>query len=67
MKGFGPLMISIFDTNDRISLSSVHSRMRVNLGLAFTHFQALKERLGMKSDAELACFLSDRYMSNTGG
>ncbi len=37
-----------------------HSRTRMNLGLAFTHFQALKERLGIKSDAVLACFLLDR-------
>ncbi len=33
---------------------------RINLGLAFTCSPALNERLGMKSDAELACFLLDR-------
>ncbi len=37
-----------------------HCRMRVNLSLAFSHFQALKVRLGMKSDEELVCFLLDR-------
>ncbi len=42
-----------------------HSRMRVNLSLAFSRFQALKERLGMKSDLELACFLLDRKVPNT--
>ncbi len=36
------------------------TRTRVNLSLAFTHFQALKERVEMKSDAEPACFLLDR-------
>ncbi len=34
-----------------------HSRVRVNLGLAFTCFRALKERLGMESNVELACFM----------
>ncbi len=34
-------------------------RTRVNLNLTFSHFQALKERLGMKSNEELACFLLD--------
>ncbi len=29
-------------------VDKVCSRMRVNLGLAFTRFQTLKERLGMK-------------------
>ncbi len=37
------------------------SRMRVNLGLTFTSFPALRERLGMKSSSELACFLLCRY------
>ncbi len=36
------------------------TRARVNLSLAFSRFRALKERLRMKSDAELACFLLDR-------
>ncbi len=40
---------------------------RVNLGLAFTRFRALEENLGMKSDAELACFLLDRKVPNTHG
>ncbi len=35
----------------------VGSRSRLNLGLAFTRFGALKE---MKSSAELACSLLDR-------
>ncbi len=35
-------------------------RIRVNLGLAFAYLPALKDRLGMKSDAELACFPLDR-------
>ncbi len=32
---------------------------RINLSLAFTRSPALNERLGMKSDAELACFMLD--------
>ncbi len=35
-------------------------RMKVNLSLAFSSFQALKKRLGMKSDTELTWFLLDR-------
>ncbi len=34
----------------------VRSRMRVNLGLTFTHFRALKKRLGMTSDATWPAF-----------
>ncbi len=42
------------------------SRTRENLTLAFSCFRALKERLAMKSDAELTCFLLDRKVPNTG-
>lgn len=35
-------------------------KKRVNLGLAFSSWQALTERMGMKSDVELTCFLLDR-------
>lgn len=35
------------------------SKTRVNLGLAFDRFRALKERLGLKSDFELCCLLLD--------
>ncbi len=36
------------------------SRTRVNLSLTFSRFRALKERLRMKSEAELTCCLLDR-------
>jgi len=36
------------------------AKTRVNIGVAFTCFRTLKERLGMYSDVELACFLLDR-------
>ncbi len=35
--------------------------------MAFSCFGALKERLGMKSDVQLAFFLLDRQVPNTGG
>ncbi len=38
----------------------VHSRTREFLGLAFSCFRALKERLGMKSDIELSYFVLDK-------
>ncbi len=41
-------------------VDEARSRTRVNLSLAFSRFGALKERMGMKSDAELARFLLDR-------
>ncbi len=41
------------------------SRTTLNLSLAFICFWALKERLVMKSDAELVCFLLDRQAPNT--
>uniref|UniRef100_A0A673BLX5 Uncharacterized protein n=1 Tax=Sphaeramia orbicularis TaxID=375764 RepID=A0A673BLX5_9TELE len=37
------------------------SKMRMKLGLAFTRWRALKRTVGMKSDAELACFLLGKY------
>ncbi len=46
-------------TKFEVSLQAdeARSRARVHLNLAFSHFRALKESLGMKSDVELACFL----------
>ncbi|XP_037644107.1 protein suppressor of hairy wing-like isoform X2 [Sebastes umbrosus] len=41
------------------------SQTRVNLGLAFTRWRALKMKMGMKSDEELACCLLDRADFNS--
>uniref|UniRef100_A0A667XSL2 Uncharacterized protein n=1 Tax=Myripristis murdjan TaxID=586833 RepID=A0A667XSL2_9TELE len=39
-----------------------HSTTRGNLGLAFTRWRALKERMRMKIDTVLARFLMERYV-----
>ncbi len=41
-------------------LDKIRSRMRENLSLTCSRFGALKERLRMKGDEELTCFLLDR-------
>ncbi|XP_070683833.1 uncharacterized protein [Pempheris klunzingeri] len=38
------------------------NKTRVNLGFAFSRWRAAKERMGLKSDEELACFFLDRYL-----
>ncbi len=47
----------------KLQVNKARSKTRVNLSLTFSRFRALKKRLGMKSNAELACFL----FPNTGG
>ena len=39
---------------------TIRSKTRVNLGVAFPRWRELKDRLKMKSDAELGIFLLDK-------
>ena len=47
-------------SQNKRELDKARSKTRVNLGLAFPRWRALKERMGLKSDAELGIFLLDR-------
>uniref|UniRef100_A0A671RMY3 Uncharacterized protein n=1 Tax=Sinocyclocheilus anshuiensis TaxID=1608454 RepID=A0A671RMY3_9TELE len=42
---------------------TIQSRTRVNIGSAFQHWSELKEREGLRSDAEVALFLLDRRVT----
>lgn len=39
----------------------LRQKNRVNIGVAYSRWKALKVEKGMKSDAEVACYLLDRY------
>uniref|UniRef100_A0A671MDM4 Uncharacterized protein n=1 Tax=Sinocyclocheilus anshuiensis TaxID=1608454 RepID=A0A671MDM4_9TELE len=43
---------------------NARSRTRVNFGSAFQRWRELKEREGLRSDAEVALFLLDRFRHN---
>lgn len=34
---------------------------RVNIGIAYSKWKALKEKKGFRNDADVACYLLDRY------
>ena len=42
------------------ALDRARSKTRVNLGVAFPRWRELKDRMNMKSDAEVGMFLLDK-------
>ncbi|CAM4572884.1 unnamed protein product [Leuciscus chuanchicus] len=48
-------------SNAKRASDKARSKTRVNLGLAFVRWRQMKFAFGLKSDAELATFLLDRY------
>ena len=48
-------------SNAKRASDKARSKTRVNLGLAFVRWRQMRFAFGLKSDAELATFLLDRY------
>uniref|UniRef100_A0A672K4S7 Uncharacterized protein n=1 Tax=Sinocyclocheilus grahami TaxID=75366 RepID=A0A672K4S7_SINGR len=57
------VFISCLGLEQKKAYDKARSRTRVHIGSAFQHWRELKEREGLRSDAEVALFLLDRRVT----